>query len=79
MRKIKVEWCENFIKKTFAKLPDFATGIEIGCFWNMAEKSGLWERGTYNTPMTQALENLTSIKEVYGKDRKVSYYAFELK
>lgn len=79
MRKIKVEWCENFIKKTFAKLPDFATGIEIGCFWNMAEKSGLWERGTYNTPMTQALENLTSIKEVYGKDWKVSYYAFELK
>lgn len=79
MRKIKVEWCENFIKKTFAKLPDFATGIEIGCFWNMAEKSGLWERGTYNTPMTQALENLTSIKEVYGKDRKVSCYAFELK
>lgn len=79
MRKIKVEWCENFIKKTFAKLPDFATGIEIGCFWNMAEKSGLWERGTYNTPMTQALENLTSIKEVYGKDRKVSYYSFELK
>lgn len=39
MRKIKVEWCENFIKKTFAKLPAFATGIEIGCFWNMAEKS----------------------------------------
>lgn len=23
MRKIKVEWCENFIKKTFAKLPEF--------------------------------------------------------
>lgn len=79
MRKIKVEWCENFIKKTFAKLPEFATGIEVGCFWNMAEKSGLLTRGTYNTPMTQALENLTSIKAVYGEDRKVSYYAFELK
>ena len=79
MKKIKVEWCENFIKKTFAKLPEFATGIEVGCFWNMAEKSGLWTRGTYNTPMTQALENLTSLKEVYGEDRKVSYYAFELK
>lgn len=78
MKKIKVEWCENFIKKTFAKLPEFATGIEVGCFWNMAEKSGLWTRGTYNTPMTQALENLTSIKAVNGEDGKVSYYAFEL-
>lgn len=79
MKKIKVEWCENFIKKTFAKLPEFATGIEVGCFWNMAEKSRLWTRGTYNPPMTQALENLTSIKAVYGEDRKVLYYAFELK
>lgn len=51
MRKIKVEWCENFIKKTFAKLPAFATGIEIGCFWNMAEKSRLWTRGTYGSTM----------------------------
>lgn len=79
MKKINVEWCENFIKKTFAKLPEFATSIEVCCFWNMAEKSGLWTRGTYNTPMTQALENLTSIKAVYGEDHKVLYYAFELK
>ena len=53
MRKIKVEWCENFIKKTFAKY--FATGIEVGCFWNMAEKSRLWERGTYGSRPFQVL------------------------
>lgn len=79
MKKIKVEWCENFIKKTFAKLPDFATGIEINCFWNMAENSGLWERWTYNSSMTQALEILTSIKGVKGDDGKILFYAFELK
>jgi hypothetical protein len=66
MRKIKVEWCENFIKKTFSKLPEFATGIEIGCFWNMAEKSRLWTRGTYGAPMSQALEKLTTVKAVKG-------------
>ena len=78
MRKIKVEWCENFIKKTFAKLPEFATCIEIGCFWNMAEKSGLWMRGTYGSPMSQALEKLTTVKAVKGDNGEVLYYTFKL-
>lgn len=77
MRKIKVEWCENFIKKTFAKY--FATGIEVGCFWNMAEKSKLWERGTYGAPMSQALEKLTTVKAIKGNNGEILYYAFELK
>ncbi len=79
MRKIKVEWCENFIKKTFAKLPEFATGIEISCFWNMAEKSRLWTRGTYGSPMSQALEKLTTVKAVKGDNGEPIYYTFELK
>jgi hypothetical protein len=79
MRKIKVEWCENFIKKTFAKLPAFATGIEIGCFWNMAEKSRLWTRGTYGSTMSQALEKLTTVKAVKGDNGEPIYYTFELK
>ena len=79
MRKIKVEWCENFIKKTFAKLPEFATDIEIGCFWNMAEKSRLWTRGTYGSSMSQALEKLTTVKEVKGDNGEPIYYTFKLK
>ena len=79
MRKIKVEWCENFIKKTFAKLPEFATGIEISCFWDMAEKSRLWERGTYGSPMSQALEKLTTVKAVNGDNGEPIFYIFELK
>lgn len=79
MKKNKAEWCENFIKKTFAKLPEFATGIETGHFWRMAEKSGLWIRGTYDSPMTQALEKLISVKAIKGDGGEVLYYAFELK
>ena len=54
MKNIKVEWCENFIKKAFEKKQ--CKGIEVRCFWNMAERSGLWERGTYGTPMRQRLK-----------------------
>ena len=53
MKIIKVEWCENFIRAAFTKHHPFAgrnPGIEVGCFWKMAEKSGLWERGTYGSP-----------------------------
>lgn len=78
MREIKIEWCENFIKETFAKLPEFATGIEVGYFWNMAEKSGLWTRGTYGSPMSEALQRLVRIKEVRGESGELLYNAFEL-
>ena len=78
MREIKVEWCENFIKKTFAKLPKSVTGIEVGCFWNMAEKSGLWTRGTYGSPMSEALQRLVHIKEVRGESGELLFNAFEL-
>lgn len=76
---IKLEWCENFIKKTFARLPDFATGIEVGGFWNMAEKSGLWVRGTYGTPMSTALENLTEVETVSDCNGNFLYHVFRLK
>lgn len=49
-KEIKVEWCENFIKARFTKhhaFPGPNAGIEVNCFWKMAEASGLWERGTY--------------------------------
>ena len=39
MKTVKVEWCENFIKGAFAKIPFENGGIETGCFWKMAEKS----------------------------------------
>lgn len=50
MKEIKVEWCKNWIKHTFQKHPFENGGIEVNCFWGMAEKSGLWVRGTYGSP-----------------------------
>lgn len=76
---IKVEWCENFIKSVFKKIPFEHGGIETNCFWNMAEKSGLWVRGTYGTPMSTALENLTEVETVSDCNGNFLYHVFRLK
>ena len=75
---VKIQWCENFIKATFAKLPKGITGIETGCFWKMAEASGLWVPGTYGTPMSQALSNLTKVETIQDDNGKFLYHVFKL-
>jgi len=77
VKKIKVEWCENFIRATFKKLE--CKGIEVGCFWGMAEKSGLWERDTYDTPMSRALSKLTTVDAVQDVNGNILYHFFRLK
>ena len=82
MKIIKVEWCENFIRAAFTKHHPFAgpnAGIEVGCFWKLAEESGLWERGTYGSPMSKALGNLCDIVTVFDKDGNFAYDTFKLK
>ena len=76
MEQVKVEWCENFIKKTFEK--EKCKGIEVGCFWDMAEKSGLWVRGTYGTPMSEALAKLTKVETVSDGSGNFLYHVFRL-
>lgn len=76
MKNIKVEWCRNFIKKTFERKP--CKGIEFGCFWDMAERSGLWERGTYGTPMSEALEELTKVEIISDENGNYLYSVFRL-
>lgn len=78
MKNIKVEWCENFIKSVFAKIPFENGGIEINCFWEMAEKSGLWERGTYGTSMSVALEKLTKVEVVSDENGDFLFHVFRL-
>lgn len=75
---IKVEWCRNFIKSVFRKRVPEGGGIYTGCFWDMAEKSGLWERGTYGTPMNKALEELTKVEIVSGENGEYLYSVFKL-
>lgn len=80
-KEIKVELCKNFIKARFTKhhaFPGKGAGIETGCFWKMAEASGLWERGTYGTPMSKALEELTTVEIISDENGKYLYSVFRL-
>lgn len=82
MKNVKVEWCENFIKARFTKHHPFSgpnAGIEVNCFWKMAEASGLWERGTYGSPMSKAVANLTEIETIHDDDGNRLYNIFKLK
>ncbi len=78
MKKIKVEWCENWIKAQFKKLPFENGGIYTGLFWDMAEKSGLWVRGTYGTPMSKALSKLTKVEIIRDDQGNYLYAVFRL-
>lgn len=79
MKEVKVEWCENFIRAAFTKHHPFpGGGIEVSCFWKMAKKSGLWLSGVYNTPMSQALQNLTVLEDVTDETGKRLYSVFKL-
>lgn len=80
MKQVKVEWCENWIRKVFEKkLFDRRGGIEVNFFWKLAEKSGLWERGAYETPMSEALEKLVAVDWVVGADGNCKYTVFRAK
>lgn len=77
MKQIKVEWCENWIRATFAKLPFKNGGIEAEYFWQMAERAGLWVRGTYDSPMSEALWKLTKVETV-SRNGEFCYNVFRL-
>lgn len=79
-KNVKVEWCENFIRAWFAKLAFLGpnAGIEVNCFWKLAEASGLWERGTYGSPMSKALENLCKAEIVSDENGNYCYTVFRL-
>lgn len=81
-KKIKIEWCEKWIEhlfeKHFTRYGLKKGGIETTLFWKLAEKSGLWERGTYNTPMSKALSKLTVVEAVNNDDGQYCYSIFKL-
>jgi hypothetical protein len=78
MKEIKVEWCENFIKAVFKKIPFENGGIYTNLFWDKAETSGLWIRGTYGTSMSQALEKNTTVEIVSDDNGNYMYSVFRL-
>ena len=81
-KEIKVEWCENWIKALFAKHSIGGkpiNGIRVECFWDLAEQSGLWIRGTYGSAMSEAVEKLTDYEMIMGGDGYLLYGIFKLK
>ena len=79
MKNVKVEWCENFIRARFTKHHPFpGGGIEVHCFWKMAEASGLYERGTYSSPMSEALAKLCKFEDVRDEDGNICYTVCKL-
>lgn len=82
MKNIKVEWCENFIRAAFTKHmpPQLKNpGIEVDYFWTLAERAGLWVRGTYGSPMSIALDNLCDEENIHNEDGTYLFSAFVLK
>lgn len=82
MKNIKAEWCENFIRAAFTKhFPSEIKnpGIEVNCFWRMAEASGLWVQGTYGSPMSLALNNLCDVADIHNEEGTYLFSAFVLK
>lgn len=80
MKEIKVEWCREFIKSFFKKHCIPNGGVETNYFWNAAESSGLWERGTYGSPMSIALTELTNVECVNDSETgDYLYSVFRLK
>lgn len=71
---VKLEWCENFVKATFAK--NQCRRINTELFWKLAEDAGLWERDTYGTPMSEALAKLTTVEAVSHDDGNYLYLVF---
>lgn len=77
-KEIKIEWCENFIRKTFKKFAVENGGIETGCFFKMAEKAGLYIKNTYGSPMSVALSRLTTVETVSDENGNYCYTVFRL-
>ena len=78
MKEIKVEWCKNWIKKQFERLPKGITGIERNLFFKKAENAGLYINDTYGSPMSQALTDLTKAITIMNNG-EFSYNAIRLK
>ena len=84
MKEVNQEWCENFIKSrfspkhhAFAGKPD--AGIEVGLFWREAELAGLYEKGTYDTPMSHALEKLCDVVHITDEEGNYYYSVFRMR
>ena len=76
MKTIKVEWCENFIKAYFKK--HNCKGVYTKLMFEEAEKAGLYVKGTYGSPFSEALSRTTKVVSNYDLNGDYAYSSFEL-
>lgn len=74
-----INLCKQFIKDFFEEHCIPGGGVYTECFFEAAEKSKLYVKGTYGTPMSKALSELVNVEPVSDKNGKVKYYVFKLK
>lgn len=68
MNTVSTEQCEQFIKNLFKD--KHYKKINVNVFWRKAELSGLWVRGTFDSPMTSAVLKLLKVKYYYAQNPK---------
>jgi hypothetical protein len=76
MKNIKVEWCENFIRAYFKK--HNCKGVYTKLMFDEAEKAGLYVKGTYGSPFSEALSRITKVVDNYDINGNYAYSSFEL-
>ena len=76
MKQVTVKDCEKFIKELFAKYQ--GKGIETNYFFKLAEARGLYVRGTYGSPISIALDNLTDVYTISDYKGNYLYSVFRL-
>lgn len=76
MKNIKIEWCENFIRAYFKK--HNCKGVYTKLMFEEAEKAGLYVKGTYGSPFSEALSRITKVVDNYDINGNYAYSSFEL-
>lgn len=81
VKEIKIEWCENFIRAQFKKHSRGieCKGIEANLMFDMAAKAGLYEKGTFGSSFSQALENTVDCEPICDVNGNFAYHCFRLK
>lgn len=74
-----INLCKQFIKGFFKEHCIPGGGVYTECFFEAAEKSKLYVKGTYGTPMSEALSELVTVETVSDKNGEFKYNIFKLK
>lgn len=76
MKKIKVEWCENFIRAYFKK--HNCKAVYTNLMFDEAEKAGLYVKGTYGSTFSEALCRCCNVVNTYDINGDYAYSCFEI-